>query len=191
MKPSYTESSQSVNRKWLRKPTASHLVQFYGSSGDLLSSLSEYVIEGLRKDESCIVIATPDHVSNLRNLVNENGVDISVAEKSGQFIAYDADDTLAKFMINDLPDRQKFMYVVGGLIEDNIAKGKPIRAYGEMVALLWNDGNKEAVISLENLWNELLQRYPFSLYCAYSHLHFIMEPDVRNEIRHTHSLQLG
>jgi hypothetical protein len=30
-----------------------------------------------------------------------------------------------------------------------------VRAYGEMVDLLWKDGLEEAAIRLETLWNEL------------------------------------
>jgi len=43
-----------------------------------------------------------------------------------------------------------------------------VRAYGEMVALLWDEGNVTAAIELEALWNELAQQLPFSLLCAYA-----------------------
>src|SRR5262249_10898309 len=43
----------------------------------------------------------------------------------------------------------------------------PAAIFGEMVALLWRDGNYEAAIRLEKLWNDLARRYSFSLRCAY------------------------
>ncbi|HEY4386628.1 MAG TPA: PAS domain S-box protein, partial [Ktedonobacteraceae bacterium] len=42
-----------------------------------------------------------------------------------------------------------------------------VRIFGEMVALLWAQGNRAAAIRLEDLWNELGQAYAFSLFCAY------------------------
>ena len=36
-----------------------------------------------------------------------------------------------------------------------------------MVAVLWKEGNFVAALQLEELWNELQRRTPFSLFCAY------------------------
>ena len=83
----------------------------------------------------------------------------------------------------------KFFDVIGALIEKLSVNDQPVRTYGEMVALLWQSGNKEAVISLENLWNELIEKYSFSLYCAYPELHFIMDSEAKTEITHTHNIQ--
>ena len=40
-------------------------------------------------------------------------------------------------------------------------------AYGEMVALLWAQGKRDATLRLEELWNELAERHTFDLLCAY------------------------
>jgi PAS domain S-box-containing protein len=42
-----------------------------------------------------------------------------------------------------------------------------VAVFGEMVALLWADGNFEAAIQLEQLWNQLAQTHSFQLHCAY------------------------
>ncbi len=39
--------------------------------------------------------------------------------------------------------------------------------FGEMVALLWADGQTGAAVDLEAMWNELASQYSFSLLCAY------------------------
>ncbi len=44
----------------------------------------------------------------------------------------------------------------------------PVAIFGEMVALLWADGNTKAVLRLEQLWNELAKNHNFSLRCAYA-----------------------
>jgi len=47
------------------------------------------------------------------------------------------------------------------------AKFPIVRAFGEMVAVLWERDQREAAIELEELWNELLGHHPFSLMCGY------------------------
>jgi hypothetical protein len=49
-----------------------------------------------------------------------------------------------------------------------MAGGRPVRAFGEMVAHLWNDGLITAAVELEQLWNGLGREVPFSLFCAYA-----------------------
>jgi hypothetical protein len=70
-------------------------------------------------------------------------------------------------MAADQTDRADFDRVIGGLIARVCAAGRPVRAYGEMVALLWDDGLVNAAVQLEELWNQLGRRHSFSLFCGY------------------------
>jgi hypothetical protein len=70
-------------------------------------------------------------------------------------------------MINGMPDRERFMAAIGSVITEAAAESRSVRAFGEMVALLWDDGNVAGAIALEALWNELAGSQEFSLYCAY------------------------
>jgi hypothetical protein len=69
-----------------------------------------------------------------------------------------------------------------------------VRGYGEMVDLLWKDGNTEGAILLEQLWNELANRYKYSLLCGYSVDNFLHEAGLDGFRRvcdhHTHALPL-
>jgi len=57
---------------------------------------------------------------------------------------------------------------VGGLISAAAGPtGRPVRVYGEMVNLLWQDGETRAAAVLEGMWNELAQKASFTLLCAY------------------------
>jgi len=86
----------------------------------------------------------------------------------GQYIALDADETLSKFMVDGRPDERRFAEVIGSLIGRAANDGgRPVRAFGEMVALLWAEGRHEAAIRLEELWNDLAKSQSFSLMCAY------------------------
>jgi anti-sigma regulatory factor (Ser/Thr protein kinase) len=79
----------------------------------------------------------------------------------------DAEETLGRFMADGRIDHAAFDAVVGGVIGAAAAGGRPVRAFGEMVALLWQRGDVPGALELEGLWNRLGATLPFSLYCAY------------------------
>lgn len=144
-----------------------HVVNFYDDDGDLVADVSRYLAEGMNRREAVIVVATQAHRDAIDSGLVGHGIDPDVARASGQYYCIDAAELLSVFMVGDAPDRQRFTDAVGGLIALASSNGRPVRAFGEMVALLWEAGNVWGAIELEALWNDLAQRHEFSLYCAY------------------------
>jgi hypothetical protein len=73
-------------------------------------------------------------------------------------------------MVDGLPNGTAFRYHLGQII-GQLMHGRgatAVRAYGEMVDVLWKDGLEAAAIRLEMLWNELASDHDFELLCAYS-----------------------
>ncbi|HEX8147103.1 MAG TPA: ATP-binding protein [Pyrinomonadaceae bacterium] len=148
-----------------------HFVQFYESDEFLLGSLGGYVGEGLAAGEACVVVATGARRAGLDTHLRARGHDPRAARGRGQFFSLDAAETLSKLMVGGSPESTRFEEVVGGLVE-RAGGGRRVRVFGEMVALLWADGNRDAAIRLESLWNGLQRRRPFRLFCAYPMRHF-------------------
>ncbi|MDB6169281.1 MAG: putative two-component sensor histidine kinase protein [Verrucomicrobia bacterium] len=158
--------AEKERRSWRSTSATDHFVQFYHTDEYLIKCLAEFVDDGMWKNEAAIVIASPAHRQALENGLRARGIDLAAAKTSGQYAAFDAEETLALFMVNGEPDRSRFNESVGKLVWR--ARGtRRLRAFGEMVALLWEQGNRRAAIQLEELWNELGGQCDFSLYCAY------------------------
>ena len=147
--------------------TGHHVVQFYNDDGELTNRVGGYLGEAVLDGGVAIVIATAAHRVAFASRLAEAGVDVAAAVERGVYLALDAAETLGGFMIDGQPDGAGFEQSVGSLIAAAVRGGAPVRAYGEMVALLWDDGLVGAAIELESLWNELGCRYPFSLFCGY------------------------
>ncbi|HSS22319.1 MAG TPA: ATP-binding protein [Pyrinomonadaceae bacterium] len=144
-----------------------HFVQFYEADEFLLNSLSGFVGKALTSGDAAVVIATPDHRAGLDQLLLTRGLDIATAKNSSQYISLDAAETLATFMVAGEIEPQRFKEVVGSVIA-SVTDARPrIRAFGEMVALLWAQGHYTAAVKLEELWNDLQRSHSFSLFCAY------------------------
>jgi len=163
-------------------------MQLYNTEVALLTPLYQYVSEGLKRNDTVIVVATPQHRTRLHERLLENGIDAEALAVEGRYIVKDAATTLTQFMRFGMPDRALYMASVGRLIAQAENRGRPVRAFGEMVALLWDSGNKDAVIKLENLWNELGSMHTFSLFCAYPELHFITYGEELDQIISCHDL---
>ena len=143
-----------------------HFAQFYESDEFLVASLSEFVGAALRGGEAAIVIATPEHRLALEECLQESGLDLAAARLSGQFVSLDAAETLSTFMVGGAPEPRRFATTFGEMIAQ-AARWHRVRVFGEMVALLWADGNHDAALGLEGLWNNLHEAHDFLLYCAY------------------------
>jgi len=148
-----------------------HVVQLYDKSDpqSLAANVSRYLGEGLRRGEGALVIATPEHRDLFWRELEKSGVAILPAVESGQLGFLDAWTTLSRCMAGSQPDWLAFESVVGAAIgrawpQDSQTS---LRAYGEMVALLWKSGQLAAATRLEQLWNRLLAQSSFTLYCSY------------------------
>ena len=162
-----TDDSFAPEINWTEMGETDHFVQFYENDEFLIDSVSGFVGTALTVGEGSVVIATAEHRIAIQRKLAACGVEIAEAIETGRYVLLDASETLSKFMIDGSPDPQRFNETVGGVIARLSQKGRRIHAFGEMVALLWADGNRDGAIRLEELWNELGKQHRFALFCAY------------------------
>ena len=152
---------------WSEMSESEHFVQFYETDLFLLNSLGGFIGTGLQAGDACVVVATKPHRDGLDARLQAYGLDVDAASARGQFVSLDATETLSTFMIDGSPEPARFAEILGGIITRASEGSRRVRVFGEMVALLWSEGNHTAAIRLEELWNDLHETHPFSLFCAY------------------------
>src|ERR1700722_8084737 len=152
----------------VRTHECDHIVGVYHHDDELITAIATFLTGAIAENGVAIVIATPSHRDAVRAALVARGHAVDELTRAGRYIALDASDTLAAFMESDQPDAAKFASLMGGVLEDAAGGGGPVRAFGEMVALLWDAGNIDAAIELESLWNDLPARHSFGLFCAYA-----------------------
>jgi PAS domain S-box-containing protein len=172
--PKKTQISSKTTEDLLRKNE--HFIQFYETDDFLLDSSSEFIGAGLDEGHVCIIIATQAHRRYLEERLSAKGLNLPAMRKQGKYIALDAAETLAKFMVDGLPQPERFTEVIGNRIVQAAEGQYQVRLFGEMVTLLWMQGNQMAAIRLEEIWNDLSHTtHLFSLLCAYPMQGFIGE----------------
>ncbi len=160
-----TQMEMALRSNGREKSATEHFVQFSETDQFLVNSLSEFIGAGLKAGDACIVLATKPHRESLEQRLQGEGLEVAAAQ--GQYVSIDADAMLSQFMVDGLPEPERFTEVVGGIIARAARGQRRVRIFGELVALLWANGNHSAAICLEKLWNELGKTHAFSLFCAY------------------------
>lgn len=144
-----------------------HAVQLYESDELLARSVASFLAAGLRAGDAAIVIATTQHHRALLDELAAAGVDAADPVRDGRLVTLDAASTLRRFMTPAGPDPERFAATIGAVLDRAAEEGRAVRAFGEMVAVLWEDGDVASAMELEQLWNDLAAERDFSLLCAY------------------------
>jgi hypothetical protein len=169
MSPDMNGESSAAWRAALTEPAAgTHIAQLYSEVGFLVRGVAHFVGDGLRKNEGVIVVARPLHWEAVARRLSVEGFALDRLQRCGQLTVLDAARCLASFIVDGMPDRQRFLDSVGGVIDTAKAAGyAQVRAFGEMVDLL-RGTSLSATLRLEELWGELLARHGITLLCGYS-----------------------
>lgn len=144
-----------------------HAVNFYALDMEGVDAVARYVAAGWTDGERVIVVATREHRTAIESRLRELGHDPVSEQAQGHYFPRDAEKTLESLMAGGSFDGARFIEVVGAMLRQAGAGGARVRAFGEMVALLWQSGSIEDALELELQWNRLMQEHDFELLCAY------------------------
>ncbi len=148
-----------------------HEVGFYPDDASLLDGFTQFIGTALKAGNAVIVIATELHRASLLPRLQAHGVDSGTAIEEGRYISLDAADALSTVMVDSMPDPVRLLKVAGDLILSaaKAAKGEHphVAVCGEGAPLLWAQGNAEAAVRLEHLWDEIAKLHDLHVFCGY------------------------
>jgi signal transduction histidine kinase len=142
-----------------------HDVQFYESAQFLAEAVAHYAGAGLAQGDAVLIVAKPAHQAAILELLEAQGHD--VRKCGSRLTLLDAEATLATFMRDGVPDWDAFIANVGAVVEVLRERYGRLRAYGEMVDVLRDQGNLRGMVELERHWCRLAERQAFGLLCGY------------------------
>jgi hypothetical protein len=152
---------------WDEFAACDHCVHIYDDDPAFIDTLEEFATTGLRQGDAIVLIATPAHLAALEQRLAARGFEVDAARERGQYLAFDAADTMSTFIVDGWPVEALFEEMVNKVLARARSKHRQVRAFGEMVALMWEQGQCGAVVRLEQLWTGMCHRQAFALLCAY------------------------
>jgi hypothetical protein len=148
-------------------PAGRHVAQFHRDAEALTEAAYVFLEGGLRRGNSVVIIATPANAERFRAHLSAGKSHPEELQSSGRLEYLDAATALGQFMSNGMPEWGQFRATVGAVLDRVQAFGRGMRIYGDLAGILWQDGNTQGAIRLEELWNALAKLYPIALYCGY------------------------
>jgi hypothetical protein len=161
---------------WAEMSACEHFVQIYEADDAFLDTLAGFIGGGLKQGDAAVVIATPAHRLELDKRLAAMGIDVDSATLDDQFMSLDAEELIGKFVVDEWPDEEKFTQIVRDILNRAGRNGRRVRAFGEMVALMWAKGYCAATVRLEHLWHQRCEEEAFTLFCAYPKSGFTENP---------------
>jgi hypothetical protein len=161
-----------ANAFWAEMSACEHFVQIYESEEVFMDILASFVSKALKEDHTAVVIATPAHRQELNERLMESGHDLTALRLQDQLISLDAEEMIKKFMTNGWVDDELFFQLVADILARATKTGRKVRAFGEMVTVMWSKGFYGATVRLEHLWHRLCAENSFTLFCAYPKISF-------------------
>jgi hypothetical protein len=149
-------------------PPGRHFAQFQRGLDALTDSASVFLEAGLRQGNSLLIVAPAQRVDQLFDRLATARLHPKGLVDSGQLAVLDSAAILDKLSSNGLTDWARFRGLLGPVMAQLRPHGRGTRIYSEIANMLWEAGDTEAAIRLEELWNALAGAYPFSLFCGYT-----------------------
>ena len=139
--------------------------------------------------DSALVVATPAHRREIARELETAGIKLADCQEQGRYLARDAAQVLSSIMREGAVDRELFDINFGAELKKMRQhaqnRNQGLTVYGECVALLWEQGQKLAALTIEQVWQDIFRDdRTFHLHCAYPTSVFA-DP---SEIRMIHNL---
>ena len=178
--PNRTGFTQTQNSVFDQEPipspsrgncAGSHAVQFYADDDSLLVGFTRFIEAALKVGNAVIVLATASHQNDLLQRLRAQGLNLGAAIEQGIYIPLNVEEALSTFMVGGLPESVRFRKVTSELLATaaKAAKGENprIAACGECAPTLWAQGNADAAVQVEHLWDEITKTTNIDVLCGY------------------------
>jgi len=143
------------------QPPHRHEILFCSDDQAVLEGLTRFIVAALSAGNPAIVWAAESHRNRLLERLRKAGVDIDAAIQRGTYIASDVGETA---------DPVRILVTLDGLSKaasNGGTKHPRVAVCGERAGRFWAEGNTDAAIQLEQLFNDLAKRHKMDILCVY------------------------
>ena len=137
-----------------------HIVQLYQDQNFLGRAVCRFVGAAFANGDGIILCPTLTHWKAFLPRLEAEGVDVEAARDRGQLTVVYADELLPQFMRDGMPDPDIFRPMAVDVVGRARAAGRypRVRWWGEMVNVLWEQGDVAASMRLEDLFDQYVAK---------------------------------
>jgi len=170
-----------------------HEAVFYSDDELLTDEWTSVAADALNAGATFILVALEARRNSLRAKLDALGVNVASAVSDGRYVSLSVAEVTSKWMIDGRLDQTRFWAAVTPVMlaaaRASTAAQPQVVACGECAPSLCANGDAEAAIRLEQLWDEVAETYHLDVFCGYSSDGCRCDDpeDVRARLRETHT----
>jgi hypothetical protein len=111
------------------------------------------------------------HEEHLYRSLEAANVDLGEAIRGERYVPLQISELLARVMVHGLPDRERFLIAADEMVNAAARRARGpngrVVGVGEGTSALWAQGQVEAAIQLEHLWDEVARERQMDMLCAF------------------------
>ena len=143
-----------------------HGVRFYESRESMAATAAVFLGAGLIVDETVLVIARRTHRAALESALREISFSLATLQTSQKLHILDVEHTVRALAVNGAVDPRRFTAVIAGRI-GGFSPERHVRVYDEMTDVLRDQGQHDAAMQVEALWDRYTFRGTCSVLCGH------------------------
>jgi DNA-binding NarL/FixJ family response regulator len=148
-----------------------HTVQFHDGDSHFLDEVSQLAGATLRSGEPFVIAASESTRVGVAQRLQARQMNLAMLEERGQYVAQDSALALSQVMHHGRPDKECLAEIINGLDRLRLAAPNGPRGrltiFGDMTVSLCRNGDFEAALEVERIWEELTRALPFFTVCSY------------------------
>jgi hypothetical protein len=148
-----------------------HTVQFHSNDSQALDEISQLVAATLGSGEQVVIITSEETRAGVAQWLHWRQIDLAMLTEQGQYVAQDSALALSYMMPDGRLDKERVAEMahrldLWRLAATNRPPGR-LTIVGDMGAVLCRNGDFEAALELEQVWNDVTCSLPFFTVCSY------------------------
>jgi hypothetical protein len=153
----------------IRSPVPAHGLLLRHDADALERDIAAFLHQCLSAREGCLVLTRASRWARVRERLEALGSDVTGALETGRLLHFDSDPLIAALFAGETFDPEVLERKVHPALLwlREATGGAPVRAYGDLVDVLWQEGRPAHALLLEKAWHDLLKRDPVTLLCGY------------------------
>jgi len=161
-----------------------HIVQFRDNDSHYLDEISQLVGATLRSGEQVVIVTSEANLTGVAQRLGARQINVAMLAERGQYVTQDSGLALSHVMRHGGADKERLAEVVHGLERLRLAAPNGpgrLTIVGDMTVSLCRNGDFEAALEFERIWNELTRALPFFTVCSYP-IDCFEHEDARNQL---------
>ena len=164
-----------------------HALHVYRDDARLATTVATFISPAFRGGQGILTAATPAHIAAIEQRLRTDGHDVDAARLAGRYVAMDVETIIPRLLRDGLPTAASFDELIGSPLSRLARDHGCVRAFGEIVSVLWRDGKRAAALRLEELWSASVE--PVALLCGYRER--VFGGQLPEAVRRAHGLVIG